>query len=69
MTLQEQLRKILLKCGVDYVQELGFEEVNEQNILTDYSYGKLFRSLLEYLPNTNEDYNVAIQSLLKEIEA
>ncbi len=43
----EQIRKALIKAGVNNLKEFGYPGANEENILTDYVYSKSFKGMLE----------------------
>jgi hypothetical protein len=44
---KEQIRQHLLSSGVKNLKEFGYQEVNDENLLTDQIYSAFFKSMLE----------------------
>lgn len=66
---KSQVREHLIKAGIKNLNEFGYPNVTEQNMLTDFVYAKMFQSMLkENLGQSNMIVDMAIEELLKEIE-
>lgn len=70
MTLTKQQAKIkamLIKNGVNNLQQFGYPDCGEDNILTDQVYAEFFKNMLNENKGNGSDIDAAIDSLLKEI--
>ena len=60
------IREKLIDSGVRNLKEFGYPAVNSENILTDYIYSRMFKSMLEEHRGTGK---IEAEILIKEIEA
>jgi hypothetical protein len=61
---QEDLQKEIIKTAVAKLKTLGYENVTEDNILTDEYYAAAFRKLLKSSRGGTKEYIKAIDNLL-----
>lgn len=61
-------RERLINAGVKPLKQYGYPECNADNILTDTIYKEFFKSILKDNLGVQESTDVAIKSLLKEIQ-
>ena len=60
------IREKLIDSGVRNLKEFGYPAVNSENILTDYIYSRMFKSMVEEHRGTGK---IEAEILIKEIEA
>lgn len=62
-------KNILIDIGVEKLLNIGFTNVNHDNILTDYVYMYHFKSVLEHLQQTGNESSKSLRELLEIIES
>lgn len=65
----EILQKKLIKNGIANLNEFGYPEVNEENILTDPIYSQFFKSMLSENKGYNKGVDIAIDGLISKISS
>jgi hypothetical protein len=63
----EQVRNFLIRTGVKRISELGYKDVNEDNILTEADFRDIFRDMLNADDTENPMIKMVIEELIKEI--
>ena len=62
------MKQKLIKTGIKNLNEFGYPNVNEQNILTDVIYSGFFLSMLKDNLGHGEVYDKVINELINEIK-
>jgi len=60
------IREKLINAGLRNLKEFGYPAVTSENILTDFIYSRMFKSMLEEHRGTGK---VEAELLIKEIES
>lgn len=64
----EEIRKALIRGGVNNLGEYGYPGVRPENILTDPIYSAFFKSMLEENLGKRDDLDAVIRELIAECE-
>lgn len=63
-----EIKKLLIRNGVNNLKYFGYKDVNEENIFSDFMYRDFFKRMLEDNLGHREDVDKVINELLNKIQ-